>query len=324
MITSTLIALTVASIQPTIRTQSVTNDSDDPSVWVHPTDRSKSLVIGTNKHKSPTGAIVVFDLKGKKLQTIEGIDRPNNVDVEYGFLHNGKNIDIAVATERYQNRLRVFKIDPATRRLTDISGNTTVFAGETGDRSEPMGVALYKKPSSGVVEALVSPKTYGNYNYLARYRLVPNGELVDVKLMGRFGKFSGKGEIEAVAVDDKTGWVIYADELYGLRSFNLITGRQGPEYKANYKGDREGLAILNGTIYSSEQIAAKDGGSVVRILSFTAKGFVPKGTFSSGADSTDGLEVCAVPLGKSFPKGLLVVMNSKDKNFWMFDLRKVR
>lgn len=36
-------------------------------------------MIGTNKVATPNGAVVVFDLDGKILQTIDGIDRPNNV-----------------------------------------------------------------------------------------------------------------------------------------------------------------------------------------------------------------------------------------------------
>ena len=43
----------------------MTDDPDDPAIWVHPTDPARSLIIGTNKVKAPTGAVVVFGLDGK-------------------------------------------------------------------------------------------------------------------------------------------------------------------------------------------------------------------------------------------------------------------
>ena len=59
-------------IQPAVRTESVTDDPDDPAIWVHPTDPGRSLIIGTNKVKAPTGAVVVFGLDGKIRQTVAG------------------------------------------------------------------------------------------------------------------------------------------------------------------------------------------------------------------------------------------------------------
>ena len=34
---------------PEIITQPVKHDTDDPAIWIHPTDPSKSLVIGTDR-----------------------------------------------------------------------------------------------------------------------------------------------------------------------------------------------------------------------------------------------------------------------------------
>src|SRR4029450_5378929 len=61
------------------------DDPDDPAIWIHPTDPAKSVIIGTMKVAAPAGAFVVHGLGGHLRQTIAGIDRPNNVDVEYGF-----------------------------------------------------------------------------------------------------------------------------------------------------------------------------------------------------------------------------------------------
>jgi 3-phytase len=87
-------------IKAALATQPVADDADDPAIWVHPADPEKSLIIGTNKVAAPTGALVVFNLDGTIRQTISPIDRPNNVDVEYGLTLQGRSVDIAVATER--------------------------------------------------------------------------------------------------------------------------------------------------------------------------------------------------------------------------------
>ena len=67
---------------------------------MHPTDPSRSLIIGTVKVAAPAGAVVAYGLDGQIRQMIPGIDRPNNIDVEYGIRLRGQPVDIAVATER--------------------------------------------------------------------------------------------------------------------------------------------------------------------------------------------------------------------------------
>ncbi|MBC8141283.1 MAG: hypothetical protein H7Y38_07555, partial [Armatimonadetes bacterium] len=44
---------------------------------------------------------------------------------------------------------------------------------------------------------------------------------------------------------------------------------------------------------------------------------------SGGADETDGVEIVSAPLGKAFPGGLFVAMNSTPKNFLLFDAAKI-
>jgi myo-inositol-hexaphosphate 3-phosphohydrolase len=35
------------------------------AVWVHPTNPSRSLILGTDKAEEPNGALYVFDLSGR-------------------------------------------------------------------------------------------------------------------------------------------------------------------------------------------------------------------------------------------------------------------
>ena len=96
------------AIKPRVVTEPTKYDTDDPAFWINPTDRAKSLVIGTDKDSD--GALYVYDLDGKIVNRVGDLKRPNNVDVAYGFLLGGKPTDIAVTTERELQRLRVFSV----------------------------------------------------------------------------------------------------------------------------------------------------------------------------------------------------------------------
>src|SRR5262245_29424980 len=67
-------------------TDPVGEDPDDPAIWIHPTSPELSLVVVTSKAAAPNGAIVVYDLEGKVVQRISGLDRPNNVDIRQSVL----------------------------------------------------------------------------------------------------------------------------------------------------------------------------------------------------------------------------------------------
>lgn len=312
-------------------TEPVDGDADDPAVWVHPTDPTKSLIIGTDKGK---GALFVFDLDGKRVQRIGGIQRPNNVDVETGFDLGGKPTDLAVVTERGAKRLRVFAIDAATRNLRDVSGATAVFEGEPGERAAPMGIALYKRPTDGAVFAIVGRKEGPKDGYLWQYRLVANASgKVDLVKVRAFGLFSGSGEIEALAVDDELGYLYAADEEVGVRKYLADPDKGNDELAlfATYKfeGDREGIGLYllpegKGYIVVTEQL---DGDTRYHVFrregDVTPHVHAPIKILAGGADATDGIEVSSVALGPIFPAGMLVAMNSGKKNFLVFDWKNL-
>ena len=54
------------AIAPDIITEKTPNDTDDPAIWIHPEDASKSIVFGTDKETN--GGIYAFDLNGKIIE----------------------------------------------------------------------------------------------------------------------------------------------------------------------------------------------------------------------------------------------------------------
>lgn len=316
------------AIEPVLATQPVREDADDPAIWVHPTDPARSLIFGTDKVKVPEGALHVFGLDGKTVRTLEGVDHANNVDVEYGFSVGGKTVDLAVATEREQRRLRIWSISP-DGETNDVTGSTKVHEGEEGERGAPMGIALYRRPSDGAIFACVTPKEGPTEGYFWQYRLVENAGKVDAVFVRRFGSCKEGGEIEALVVDDELGLLYGAEEGFGIRQYTAdpdaaeANRELGLFATEPYGGDREGLAIFatgpgKGYLVSTEQM---DGGSKFRIYRREGLGSdsKPVAVLSTSADATDGIEVTSRPLGDKFPQGLLITMNSKDKNFWLFD-----
>ncbi len=325
---------TLVDLQPAVATEPVGEDPDDPAVWIHPKDPSRSLILGTDKTAAPAGALFVFGLDGKIRQTISGLDRPNNVDVEYGLRLAGRPVDIAVVTERYRSRLRIYRIAPDGSGLTELSpGGLPVFEGQTGEAAAPMGIALYKRPRDGAVFAVVGRKTGPREGYLWQYRLEDRGAGgVRAVKVREFGRFSGRGEIEAIAVDDELGYVYYADEGDGIHKWHADPdhpdaaaelahfGRDG------FRGDREGIAIYpqpggKGYIVCTDQLPANSEYRLYRREGAPGRPHDHSelvAVIRGNADATDGIEASSRPLGDRFPAGILVAMNSGGKNFLVF------
>jgi 3-phytase len=305
---------------PAIITAQVPGDSDDPAIWIDLANPAQSLILGTDK-ADPNGGVYVFGLDGRidRDRTIMGLRRPNNVDVAYGLQLGGRSVDIAVATERSTVRLRVFSL-PAMKPID--GGGIPVFDGDP-DRA-PMGVALYQRPGDGEIFAFVSGKTGPREDYVWQYRLHDDGSgRVRAEKVREFGKFSGRGEIEAIAVDNALGYVYYSDERAGIRKYHAdpTAGNQELAFfgTSGFARDREGIAIYTredgtGYILVSDQQAG-------RLLVFPREGVGDDphnhpvlAAIPVLAREVDGIEVTSHPLGPTFPQGLVVMM-SADRTF---------
>jgi 3-phytase len=315
----------------------VGDDPDDPAIWIHPTNPSQSLVIATNKTAVPSGALVVYDLEGKIVQTIVGLDRPNNVDIRQSVLadEGGTMMDIAAVTERYRSSVRLYRIEASSRKLSELPplGGFKVFEGEQGDNAAPMGIALYRRPVDGALFAIVGRKSGPAEGYLWQYRLgIGTDGAVSAELVRKFGAYSGRQEIESIAVDDALGYVYYSDEAAGVRKYYADPDHPDAARElaffgqTGYEGDHEGLAIYatsarEGYLISTDQIEGRSRyfvyrreGTLVNLHDHSEVLAVIEG----GADSTDGIEVTPVPLGPRYPHGLLAAMNSASKNFLFY------
>jgi 3-phytase len=311
------------AIQPVLVTEKVSHDSDDPAIWIHPNNPEKSLILGTDK--DCLGALFVFDLHGKILNKVAGLNRPNNVDVEYGFKLDGEEIDIAVVTLRNADSLRIFAL-PDLKPVD--GGGLPVFEGEVN--LGPMGIALYKRPADGNIYAIVSRKNGPLEGYLWQYLLKDNGSgRVVLEKVRAFGKFSGQGEIEAIAVDNALGYVYYSDENKGIRKYYANPDHTEADRELalfgldHFSEDREGISIWqkgNGTGYILVSDQQADRFNVYAREGMTGNPHchtlitsIPMSTMES-----DGSDVTSKALGNIFPHGLFVAM-STDSTFHYYD-----
>lgn len=311
-------------IKPVFASDSVNYDTDDPAIWINLTDPSKSLIIGTDKGgETGDGGLFVFDLKGKLIDSVRPLRRPNNVDVAYNLMVNGKRMDIAVCTERLSKSIRVFSL-PELKPL-DKDG-IPVFENEVDSLRDPMGIALYTNPADQKIYAIVGRKTGPtDGSYLWQYRLDDDGKgNVKGTLVRKFGFYSGKKEIESIAVDNELGYVYHSDEQHGIHksyahpdSSNIELALFGQE---DFTEDIEGISIYKfddgtGYILVSDQQANKFN-VYPREGSGSSHAYQRIKSISTSTVESDGSEVTSAAL-PGFPKGLFVAM-SDDKTFQFY------
>jgi len=302
-------AVTVVEIQPAVETEPVAQDVDDPSIWIHPKDPARSLIVATVKRPRPDGALAVYTLDGKLVETVGNLDRPNNVDI-LG--------DICVATERLQRRLLVYRVSEEKPHLRPI-GAVPVFEGEQGETGAPMGIALYQRKRDKALFAIVSRKTGPADGYLWQYQLQIRGNRVDGRKVRAFGAFSGQGEIEAVAVDPERELIYYADEdccvlAYPADPDHPQAARPTARFaEQGFAGNREGIAVAGPYVIVTDQLDPRSEYHVYR-----RSDWQPVAVWRGTAQSTDGIDAVARPMGPRFPRGFLVAMNNAAHNFHLY------
>ncbi len=321
------VAIAENAIKPSVITEPTPNDTDDPAIWIHPTDASKSLIVGTDKEVG--GGLYVYDLDGKIVNKYIDMQRPNNVDVAYGLNINGVKIDIAVTTERKANTIRVFSL-PDLKPIDN--GGIPIFEGETGiEERDGMGLALYTKQIDSVtteIQAVVGRKTGPSGTYLWQYKLSANakGEVTG-EVIRKFGAYSGKKEIEAIAVDNELGYIYYSDETAGVRKYYADPEKGNEELaffaQTDAKRDHEGIAIYKkdektGYVLLSNQqnnsfLVYKREGSASNPHEHQLIADIPVSTMEC-----DGADATSVNLGSNYPNGIFVAM-SDENVFHIYD-----
>lgn len=303
----------LALVHATMETQPVDHDgdaADDPAIWVHPTDPSKSAIIGTDKK----GGLAVYDLSGQRLQFLAD-GKMNNVDLRGGFRLGGKTVTLVAASDRTHKSIALYTIDPETRLLSNVADGV-----QPTNLSDPYGLCMYRDRQGrtfvfvGDPDGLVRQWTL-TATPAGKVRAQPVRDL-------RFDT-----QTEGCVADDETGalyvaeedvalWKLGADAKAGSARKAVARVADNPALKDDLEGvglhalpDRKGYLVVSSQGNNSYAVFRREGDNAyVGSFAVTANG--DNGV--DGISETDGLDVTSAPLGAGLESGAFVAQDGRN------------
>ncbi|MEK7315408.1 MAG: phytase [Candidatus Eisenbacteria bacterium] len=279
--------------------------ADDPCVWLHPTNVAQSTIIGTDK----LGGIAVYGLDGTEIQ-YRADGNLNNVDVRYNFPLSGTSIDLVAATNRSNDGIALYRVNPATRQLEDVAARVI----PTG--ISVYGFCLYRSAISGLTYAFVNAAIGSVQQWL----LYDNGAgKVDATLVR---SFSVGSIVEGCVADDVHARFYIGEENVAIWRYGAEPGDGSTRTQVDAVGgghltaDIEGLTIYHASNGSGYLIASSQGNGTYSAYqrdgsnAFVATWEIEAGATIDAVSGTDGIDVTNVNLGPLFPSGAFIAQDN--------------
>lgn len=306
-------ASTATTVSATVETEPVKSfgdAADDPAIWVHPTDPSQSLVIGTQKKRG----INVYDLTGKELQSLAD-GRMNNADIRYGFELGGTKVDVLTASNRTSDSVAIYAIDPDSRTLRNIALDTI----DSG-MSDPYGQCMYRDVKSGEIFIIINDSS----GLVRQWRLEAKDDQYVTASVAR--EFKLDSQTEGCVADDVTGALYIGQEDFGIWKYSadpdagservLVDTVDG----GNLTADVEGLSIYYGPGETGYLVVSNQGADNFAVYrregdnEFVGHFHVVANELLGidGVSETDGVEVTSANLGPAFPNGVFVAQDGRN------------
>jgi 3-phytase len=304
----------MAIVHPTVETRPVETDgdsADDPAIWVDRNNPSRSIIIGTQKQSG----LYVYDLQGRVLQFLPD-GRMNNVDVRDNFSLGGQPVSIATASNRTNDSISIYRIDAATRRLSNVEDGVqpTGFV-------DPYGLCMYQSAQSGKTYVFVTD----NNGPLRQWELIDagNGRV----RAERVRDIPFASQTEGCVADDATGILYVAEEDVGLwrvgaepnapaTPVSIATVEANDALKDDMEGiglydlgDGRGYLVLSSQGNNTYAVFRREGANEYvgsfAVLADSARGI-------DGISETDGLEVLSANLGGAYGSGIFVAQDGRN------------
>jgi myo-inositol-hexaphosphate 3-phosphohydrolase/PKD repeat protein len=294
---------------------------DDPAVWVNPSDKTSSLVIGNDKG----GALESYDLQGNLVQRLAfGTDFWGNVDVKQAVTIGNFSGDLVGAVQSSvksggTSGVRFYTVNPTTRQMSAVTEGSAPI-GPFGE-----GFCMYQSPTSHKV-----------YGYTITIQgLVRQFELTDTDNNGKLEaslvrSFQVGSEAEGCVADDDTGALYVSEEDVALWRYSAEptggTTREAVDTvgaPGHLVSDIEGATLVDqadggGFIIASAQNVADPNHSYFSVYKrgagndFVNTFRVVNGTNSDDCDRTDGITAVTADLGTAFPRGIFVCQDNNN------------
>ncbi|WP_237214680.1 phytase [Falsiroseomonas oryziterrae] len=288
--------------------------ADDPAILLHPTDLTKSVVLGIDKDPQ-VGRLYAFNLDGAILADADVGNRVTAVDVLYQFpTANGAKVSLVGIADSTKDQLIFYSYDFAARTFTKLGQVATGF--------DPYGMALGRV--DGEDYAYVTDRNSGNtYQFQIDWNAAgPLGS----QITGSNVRTIPVGSLsEGLVVDDRNGVLYIGEESTGVwrydASANGGTARVAIGTVAGeMEADVEGLALYHGPNGITYLIASSQNETSAmqptQFEVYDVTGGVNRawlGHFTldepggaADVNFTDGLDVTNVNLGGNYTQGLFV------------------
>jgi 3-phytase len=307
------IVLAQGQVAATVETDPVPDKgdaADDPAIWIHPTDPSKSTIIGTNKR----GGLEVYDLAGNKLQVVPLAT--GNVDLRYNFPLDGQKVALVTGYSMSDGGgMFAFKVNPQTRLLEDVvAGKVKVGGGGSAMYHSPITDKFYLFQNSGAE--------------LRQYELFDNGQgKVDAREV-RTVSYGKSNKSEGVVADDVWGHVYVSEETKGIWRLGAEPNAGSAHVQVDkvisqgghLKPDVEGVTIYYKSDKTGYLIASSQGNNTYTVYrrgcnnDYLGAFRIRAGSLGDQVTGTDGIDVTNFPLGSKFPGGLFIAQDHSNSN----------
>ncbi|WNO09119.1 phytase [Teredinibacter sp. KSP-S5-2] len=275
--------------------------ADDPAIWINLKDAEKSLILGTNKKQG----LYVYDFQGNEIQSLP-IGDLNNVDLRQQVITSDGVLDIVAASNRSNNHISLFSIDPSTRKVYWLADAATTL-------NQVYGICMYKDKRDKAY-VYINDKD-GRYE---QYALDIKDGQIESQLVRSFALNS---QPEGCAVDDLTGTLFLGEEDKGLWYMDANFEQAAIPVLIEPVGsilvnDIEGVDVIHSD-YGNYVVVSSQGDNSYALFNIE-KPFIYRGSFKitpngskviDGVAETDGLAASGWDFGGEFHQGVIVVQD---------------
>ncbi|MGH8900343.1 MAG: phytase [Egibacteraceae bacterium] len=282
--------------------------ADDAAVWVHPTDPTRSTVLATDKD----GGLAVYDLAGQEINYYSGT-KPNNVDLRYNFPLSGKGVALVTTSDRRDDSIRIYTVDPVTRGLRNVAARRIATGPDV------YGLCMYRSAQTGTYFVFV---TDNDGMMLQQWELFSRGSRVDAR---KVRTLTVGSKSEGCVADDELGNLYVTEEDVGLWRYGaepdagatrtqIDTTKRGSGHLTD---DVEGAAIYQASGGAGYLIVSSQGSNDYAVYERGGENrYLTRFSIAGGAidevTETDGIDVTNVDLGGAFAEGMFVAQDHRN------------
>ena len=326
----------ISPVMETGRTGLISGDADDPAIWVHPEDPSRSLIFGVDK----VDGMWVWDINGDEVAYIDPWGKPGNVDVRYGLELGGGTVDIVALNLRkvkYEevSKAAVYAINPDWTSGDDVL--TVLADGQTEGNDITLGtygMGLYQNPEDSNIYFFENAST----GPIKQFLIEDDGSGEGVKLsLVRELVYPGD-TCEGMVADDLLGFIYIGEEDAAVHKYYADPAKS-PEVVSSfafaedgYSRDREGLSLFecsDGTGYLlvvDQGDASNKIASIIRVYERQGDNKFVKTVALLDRDGKpmwdqDGIGSTSTPIPPLFPNGVVIGHDGANSTYPLYDWR---